>query len=237
VHTDHLNTPRKVTQPSDNQARWTWESAPFGTEPPTEDPVLLGAFSYNLRFPGQIYDAHTGLNYNYFRDYDAAIGRYIESDPIGLEGGINTYLYAGGNAIGNVDPLGLQYLGAKPPPNVGGPWTWMPDPANNRGGLWRDASGKSANWDPSGHWDVWGQDGRRQRFDRWGNETDLHRNPFRRGSDKPIVNWGKKVCRVLGPASMAVTIGIALSSEERLSAEELAADLLCDLTWGCSAAE
>ena len=47
-------------------------------------------FVYNLRYPGQYYDSETGLNSNYFRDYDPAIGRYVEGDSIGLPGGINT---------------------------------------------------------------------------------------------------------------------------------------------------
>jgi RHS repeat-associated protein len=112
VHTDHLNTPRKITRPSDNQARWTWESDPFGTELPNENPQSLGAFEYNLRFPGQIYDAHTGLMQNYFRDYDATTGRFTESDPIGLAGGINTYLYANGNPLRFTDPDGQNPLAA-----------------------------------------------------------------------------------------------------------------------------
>jgi RHS repeat-associated protein len=107
VHTDHLNTPRKVTRPSDNQPRWTWESDPFGTALANESPASLGTFKYNLRFPGQLYDAHTGLNYNYFRDYDPVVGRYAQSDPIGLLGGINTYSYALNNPIGFYDPYGL----------------------------------------------------------------------------------------------------------------------------------
>jgi RHS repeat-associated protein len=51
----------------------------------------------------------TGLFYNYFRDYDPATGRYVESDPIGLDAGLNTYAYAGGNPISRKDPLGLDW--------------------------------------------------------------------------------------------------------------------------------
>lgn len=62
---------------------------------------------YNLRFPGQYYQAETGLNYNYFRDYDPQVGRYQESDPIGLRGGKNTYTYVADKPIAFTDPLGL----------------------------------------------------------------------------------------------------------------------------------
>ena len=58
---------------------------------PNENPAGGGTFKYNLRFPGQLYDSHAGLNQNYFRDYDPAIGRYVQSDPIGLLGGFGTY--------------------------------------------------------------------------------------------------------------------------------------------------
>jgi len=62
---------------------------------------------FNMRFPGQRYDSASGLNYNYFRDYEATTGRYVESDPIGLMGGISTYGYVSGNALISVDPTGL----------------------------------------------------------------------------------------------------------------------------------
>jgi RHS repeat-associated protein len=61
-----------------------------------------------LRFPGQQADAGSGLFYNYFRDYDPSLGRYMQSDPIGLRGGINTYAYVGGNPVERFDRLGMQ---------------------------------------------------------------------------------------------------------------------------------
>jgi RHS repeat-associated protein len=70
----------------------------------------LGTFAYNLRFSGQYYDAETGLNQNYFRDYDPAVGRYAESDPIGLSGGVNTYAYALSMPTMDIDPRGHQAI-------------------------------------------------------------------------------------------------------------------------------
>ncbi|BCB27721.1 hypothetical protein SKTS_26070 [Sulfurimicrobium lacus] len=109
LHSDHLDTPRVVT---DEQNRIVWRNdplaEPFGTAAPEQDPDGDGVpFTLNLRFPGQYFDRETNLHYNYFRDYDPARGGYVTSDPIGLRGGINTYTYVNGNPLSYVDPLGL----------------------------------------------------------------------------------------------------------------------------------
>jgi RHS repeat-associated protein len=108
VHADHLGTPRAVTRPSDNAFVWRWDNVdPFGANAANENPSGAGAFNYALRFPGQYYDAETGTNYNYHRDYDPTIGRYLQSDPIGLEGGLNSYGYATQNPLSQYDEDGL----------------------------------------------------------------------------------------------------------------------------------
>jgi RHS repeat-associated protein len=107
LHADHLGTPRKITRPNDNKTFWSWESEAFGNSLPDQNPPGLGSFVFNLRFPGQYYDAETGLHYNYFRDYDPRTGKYIESDPVGLKGGVNTYVYVRNNPVNRIDPLGL----------------------------------------------------------------------------------------------------------------------------------
>ena len=105
IHADHLDTPRVVVDRSDN-LRWRWMAEPFGTTAPENNPSGLGNFTQNLRFPGQYADQESGLNYNYFRDYDSSMGRYTTFDPIGLAGGINGYAYVGGNPVSDVDPTG-----------------------------------------------------------------------------------------------------------------------------------
>jgi RHS repeat-associated protein len=71
-------------------------------------PKGLAQVTYNLRFPGQIYDAESGLNYNYMRDFDPATGRYVETDPVGLRGGVNTYAYVSANPLAFIDSAGLS---------------------------------------------------------------------------------------------------------------------------------
>ncbi|HNB43465.1 MAG TPA: RHS repeat-associated core domain-containing protein [Burkholderiaceae bacterium] len=106
IHTDQIDTPR-IVQDAQFNNRWAWDADGFGQLPPNENPAGLGTLSFNLRMPGQYYDAESGLFYNHFRDYDPGTGRYVESDPIGLAGGVNTYTYVGGNPVSYVDPNGL----------------------------------------------------------------------------------------------------------------------------------
>ncbi|MBZ0091381.1 MAG: hypothetical protein K8F27_04055, partial [Sulfuricellaceae bacterium] len=110
IYPDQLGTPRVVTDAS-NKVIWKYDplGEPFGTSAPDEDPDGDGLrFTLNLRFPGQYFDRETGLSYNYFRDYDPATGRYVQSDLVGLVGGINTYTYVRDNPVGKTDPLGLK---------------------------------------------------------------------------------------------------------------------------------
>lgn len=87
---------------------WRWASDGFGSTPPETDPDGDGhAVAMPLRFPGQFAEPLTGLFYNTFRDYVPALGRYLTPDPIGLAGGLNPYLYAEGNPLVRMDPLGL----------------------------------------------------------------------------------------------------------------------------------
>ncbi|MHB1401827.1 MAG: RHS repeat-associated core domain-containing protein [Thiobacillus sp.] len=107
-HVDHLGTPQAMTN-SMGAVVWKADYEPFG-----KATVKVNTVENNLRFPGQYYDRETGLHYNYFRDYDPSTGRYIESDPIGLDGGSNIYGYANQNPVTFTDPLGLTAEGVLP---------------------------------------------------------------------------------------------------------------------------
>src|SRR5690606_24288795 len=100
VHPDHLGAPQKMTD-VDRNIVWDASFLPFG-----EEDSLTGSAANDNRFPGQRREAETGLHYNYFRDYDPTTGRYLQSDPIGLAGGINTYGYVNGNPVMYTDPTG-----------------------------------------------------------------------------------------------------------------------------------
>ncbi|MEF3062308.1 RHS repeat-associated core domain-containing protein [Ralstonia solanacearum] len=109
VYADQIDTPRVITD-TNNLMVWRWDQTdPFGAMLPDENPASLGTFTYNPRFPGQVYDAETGKHYNANRDYDPASGRYVQSDPIGLNGGQwSTYGYVDGGPVSSVDPDGLE---------------------------------------------------------------------------------------------------------------------------------
>jgi len=137
VHPDHLGTPRVITASTAlvattgtgitsaqivNKAVWRWDSDPFGSNAtansaPNENPNTLSQvvgtatvpylFGFDLAFPGQKRDRESGKHYNYFRDYDPAVGRYVESDPIGLKGGISTFGYVLASPLKFSDARGL----------------------------------------------------------------------------------------------------------------------------------
>lgn len=121
VYADHLGAPRVIARSADHAIVWRWGSdESFGASAPDTNPSGLGVYVFNQRFPGQYFDQESGLHYNYFRDYDASTGRYVQSDPIGLAGGINTYAYVGGNPLSLVDPYGLAPAMSMPGVGAGG---------------------------------------------------------------------------------------------------------------------
>jgi len=106
IHTDHLNTLRMIAD-STGTTVWRWDQGePFGNDRPNENPSGFEAFDFPLRFPGQYFDQETGLAHNVNRDYDSGVGRFVQSDPIGLSSGMNTYAYAHSNSLLYVDPDG-----------------------------------------------------------------------------------------------------------------------------------
>lgn len=101
IHVDQLGRPEAMTD-ANQTVIWRAMNFPFTRAVATNNVVPL-----NIGFPGQYFDAELSLWNNGYRDYFDWVGRYLESDPIGLGGGINTYAYVGANPTSQADPFGL----------------------------------------------------------------------------------------------------------------------------------
>lgn len=182
LHADHLHTPRRASD-ARGVLVWQWMSDAHGASLPEEDPDQDGRLTtIHLRFPGQYYDAESGLHYNWNRYYDPQVGRYTQPDPIGLAGGINTYAYVGGNPVSYSDPLGLKtFLCTKPLHGLGERWgprmypesRWNPSPIYHQFLCVKDATGKvtCGGQDRSGSAFVPGSPGKPS-DDSWPTEGD-----------------------------------------------------------------
>ena len=130
IYPDHLGSPYALSNDAKNKV-WSRHTFDKGASPFGEDLTFTGKqygdglFDMPLRFPGQYSDTETGHSYNFHRDYDPATGRYVQSDPMGISAGDNTYVYANGDPTGLVDILGLQCL----PQNQYGLSEWV-DPVD-----------------------------------------------------------------------------------------------------------
>lgn len=124
IHSDHRGAPQLVTD-QNAQAIWQADTAAYGQTKILNAGLIANRVSaasaaskgyaiyvLQLRLPGQYEDSETGWHYNIQRTYDPATGRYLESDPLGLRAGINTYGYANGDPVRFVDPWGLDAVSA-----------------------------------------------------------------------------------------------------------------------------
>jgi RHS repeat-associated protein len=146
VSTDQLSAPRIITRQSDEAIAWRWDSAEaFGATAPDQNPSSLGTVSFNQRLPGQVFDAESGLFQNWNREYNPRIGRYMQSDPIGLAGGINTFAYVEGDPLGSLDRTGFYTEVTI--------WNGVGVGESQFGHISTNLNGKNYSWGPPGQWD------------------------------------------------------------------------------------
>ena len=169
VHSDNVNTPRRLTN-ANGQVVWQLAYSAFGDEKPTlakyrfanlditPDPGTTGIseIAFNLRNQGQYFDKESWLHYNYFRTYCPSCGRFTQADPIGWSGGANPFTYVSGNPLTKKDPFGLaEYLGI---PAIEAHLRWLakiqgadfdtdPFDAPNRDMIARLKRGEESGWD------------------------------------------------------------------------------------------
>jgi RHS repeat-associated protein len=105
---DHLGTPQKLTA-ANGAVAWSTKYSSFGRA----EVDLFSTIENNLRFAGQYFDAETSLHYNWHRYYNVSVGRYTASDPLGILGGINPYIYSMNNPVNAFDPTGERSLRVK----------------------------------------------------------------------------------------------------------------------------
>lgn len=164
IHSDHIDTPKIATDGA-GIVIWKAMHQAFGTAVIDADPDGNGQeVTLNFRFPGQYADLESGLYHNFFRDYDPAIGRYVQADPIGQDSGANLYSYVLANPTGLIDPLGLQFgtMGSNQL-SIGAARSQVAQNSWNRGAGFH-------------HHGYWGGPGYAN--DRWQNEGDLSGNPM-----------------------------------------------------------
>jgi RHS repeat-associated protein len=158
---DHLGTPRQARL-TGGSAVWRWESDGYGNTLPDEDPDGNGQKTYvYLRFPGQYFDEESGLHYNWHRYYVPRLGRYLSSDPIGVEGGDNIFAYANQNPISKIDPFGLTAIDFDPStgtlridPEMDGQSPYTMPASSGRPNCGCDASAKDKGPIPSGSYTL-----------------------------------------------------------------------------------